>query len=614
MEEYVGDLWHKFITRSARRDYPDAIVHLEEIEKTAGVLFRALGGDPGLRVAAAAEVEHGGRRRWLARIAHVEDRVAHATRDAETLSLPPSLSLFPERAANRDLYLWLIAQAAATGRASGDWLVANQQATLFTLQRYPGFEARYRRLVDACLALRIPPEKLPKDEAAVETAIRQALHEPGSVGPLPASRRPPQPVPMWLYPSPAQIDRRTRPDDAANTPQDPDDEHGKTVDAAQQRQQATREDMPDGKDGFILPFRAESLVSWAEYVKVNRGLDEDPEEDAAKAAPDMDKLAIARDGKTLASRVRFDLDLPSAAADDIPLQSGILLPEWDWKKRTLKKDQCRLDLLDARDAPPIDVPERLRKPVRKVRQQLEALAPSRRWFKNQPDGSELDVDACVRTWSDRRAGHTDNAFGNYLKLERHERDMACLVLADLSLSTDAWVSDHARVIDVIRDSLTLFSEALGATGDSFALYGFSSLRRENIRFHQIKTFEEKHGPATLGRIAALKPGYYTRMGAAIRYASRILEKQPNALRLMLILSDGKPNDLDQYDSRYGIEDTRMSLIEARNAGLKPFCVTIDKEGEGYLPHLFGPAGFTVIRKPEELPSRLPMLYAQLTAM
>ena len=614
MEEYVGDLWHKFITRSARRDYPDAIVHLEEIEKTAGVLFRALGGDPGLRVAAAAEVEHGGRRRWLARIAHVEDRVAHATRDAETLSLPPSLSLFPERAANRDLYLWLIAQAAATGRASGDWLVANQQATLFTLQRYPGFEARYRRLVDACLALRIPPEKLPKDEAAVETAIRQALNEPGSVGPLPASRRPPQPVPMWLYPSPAQIDRRTRPYDAENTAQDPDDEHGKTVDAAQQRQQATREDMPDGKDGFILPFRAESLVSWAEYVKVNRGLDEDPEEDAAKAAPDMDKLAIARDGKTLASRVRFDLDLPSAAADDIPLQSGILLPEWDWKKRTLKKDQCRLDLLDARDAPPIDVPERLRKPVRKVRQQLEALAPSRRWFKNQPDGSELDVDACVRTWSDRRAGHTDNAFGNYLKLERHERDMACLVLADLSLSTDAWVSDHARVIDVIRDSLTLFSEALGATGDRFALYGFSSLRRENIRFHQIKTFEEKHGPATLGRIAALKPGYYTRMGAAIRYASRILEKQPNALRLMLILSDGKPNDLDQYDSRYGIEDTRMSLIEARNAGLKPFCVTIDKEGEGYLPHLFGPAGFTVIRKPEELPSRLPMLYAQLTAM
>ncbi|MCW5615445.1 MAG: nitric oxide reductase, partial [Rhodocyclaceae bacterium] len=90
-------------------------------------------------------------------------------------------------------------------------------------------------------------------------------------------------------------------------------------------------------------------------------------------------------------------------------------------------------------------------------------------------------------------------------------------------------------------------------------------------------------------------------------------RQRNALRLLLILSDGKPNDLDQYEGRYGIEDTRMALIEARNMGLRPFCVTIDKEGAGYLPHLFGPAGYTVIRKPEELPSRLPLLYAQLTA-
>ncbi len=613
MEEYVGDLWHRFITRAARRDYPDAAVSLEEIEKTAGVLFRALGGDPGLRVAAAADTEHGARRRWLARIAHVDDRAAHATRDAETLRLPPSLALFPERAANRDLYLWLIAQAAASQHTRGEWIVANQRATQLTLARYPGFASRYRRLVDAVLALRLPIEKLPRDEAAAEHAIRQALREPGSIDALPPAKRPPQPVPLWLYPSPTHIDRRTRPDDDANEDEDEDGEHADTIDANQKRQQASREDMPDGTDGFILPFRAESLLSFAEYVKVNRGLDEDPDDDVAKAAADMDQLATARDGKTIASRIRFDLDLPSDAADDIPLQSGILLPEWDWKKRLLKKDQCRLALLEARDAHPIPVPDRLLKSVHRIRSQFESLAPSRRWLKNQPDGSELDVDACVRAWSDRRAGHSDNTTGSYLKLERHERDMACLVLADLSLSTDAWVSDKARVIDVIRDSLTLFSEALGATGDRFALYGFSSKKREHIRFHQIKTFEETHGAATRGRIAALKPGYYTRMGAAIRYAQRILEKQPNALRLLLILSDGKPNDLDQYDGRYGIEDTRMSLIEARNAGLKPFCVTIDKEGEGYLPHLFGPAGFTVIRKPEDLPARLPMLYAQLTA-
>jgi len=84
------------------------------------------------------------------------------------------------------------------------------------------------------------------------------------------------------------------------------------------------------------------------------------------------------------------------------------------------------------------------------------------------------------------------------------------------------------------------------------------------------------------------------------------------VRLLLILTDGKPNDIDHYEGRYGIEDTRAAVIEARQRGLRPFCVTIDREGEAYLPHLFGPAGFTIIRKPDELPRQLPLLYAQLT--
>jgi nitric oxide reductase NorD protein len=186
------------------------------------------------------------------------------------------------------------------------------------------------------------------------------------------------------------------------------------------------------------------------------------------------------------------------------------------------------------------------------------------------------------------------------------------VLADLSLSTDSWVSDEHRVIDVIRDSLMLFGEALSATGDRFGFYGFSSLKRGHVRFHELKDFAAPFDNEARGRIAALKPGYYTRMGAAIRHASSLLEKQPAALRLLLILSDGKPHDMDYYEGRYGIEDTRMALIDARRQGVKPFCVTIDREGAAYLPHMFGPAGFTVLRRPEDLPTQLPLLYAQLT--
>jgi nitric oxide reductase NorD protein len=371
--------------------------------------------------------------------------------------------------------------------------------------------------------------------------------------------------------------------------------------------------MADARNPLILPFRAESLLSFAEYVKVDRGLDDDPDADAGKVAEQMDELAIARVGQRAASKVRFDLDLPSEAADDLPLQTGILLPEWDWKKRTLKKDQCSLTVLEPREATPCALPQRLAAPARRLRRQFEALVPGRRWLKNQPQGSEPDLDACVRALADRRAGWRAAELASYLACERHERDLACLVLADLSLSTDAWVGDEARVIDVIKDSLLLFSEALGATGDRFALYGFSSRRREHIRFHRIKDFGDRHDDQVRGRIAALKPGYYTRMGAAIRHASGILARQPAALRLLLILSDGKPNDLDHYEGRYGIEDTRMSLMEARRAGLRPFCVTIDREGAGYLPHLFGVDGFVVVRKPEELPLRLPALYSRLTA-
>jgi nitric oxide reductase NorD protein len=102
------------------------------------------------------------------------------------------------------------------------------------------------------------------------------------------------------------------------------------------------------------------------------------------------------------------------------------------------------------------------------------------------------------------------------------------------------------------------------------------------------------------------------MGAAIRQASSLLVQQKKRQRLLLILTDGKPNDLDQYEGRYGIEDTRVALLEAKKLGLRPFCVTIDTEASDYLPHLFGAGGYVVIRNPEDLPKELPLLYAQMT--
>jgi nitric oxide reductase NorD protein len=289
------------------------------------------------------------------------------------------------------------------------------------------------------------------------------------------------------------------------------------------------------------------------------------------------------------------------------------LPEWDWKQQRLIPDHCRIVPMLAADAQPQALPESLSRTARRLRNQFQALAPARVWRRAQADGQEIDIDAYLRFAADRHAGHAGSGDALYRDMRSGARDLACLLMADLSLSTDTWVNDHHRVIDVIRDSLFLFAEALDATGDRFGIHGFSSRKRDPVRVHTLKSFDEPYGAAVRGRIQAIKPGYYTRMGAALRHGAAMLASQPAGRSLLLLLTDGKPNDLDQYEGRYGIEDTRQAVLEARRLGLQPFCVTIDDKGSDYLPHLFGSAGYVVIRRPSDLPKQLPLLYAQLTA-
>ena len=611
MEEFVGKLWHNWVTKAAAGYYPQAAVKLAEVEKTAGILFRAFGGDPGLNVAAATSEAHGARRRWLQRVAGSQEKVALARRDAETLRLPPEIAAFPEKSLNRDLYLWLAALAASDVAPHRPWFVRNQLASQAALAHYPGLRPRYERLVTAHLAGRIDSDQLKPDEAAQENAIRRALQQPATVDGLPPlnsqKSRPPQPVLLWMIEPPERTTSTASGDPGDHLPREGSAAKAGEKDAHKAEQVAT----PENKNPMLAMFRAESLPTWAEYIRVNRAYDDDEDPNARDVANDLDQLSLTRDGETAVSRVRFDLDLPSAAEDDAPVGPGIPLPEWDYRKSLLLANHCRLQPMIAHDAGHAPLPAELAATAKKLRGQFAALAPQRRWLKAQPDGPELDVDSCVRNHADRASGHTPES-GGYLAQARCERDLACLLLADLSMSTDAWISDTHRIVDVIRDSLLLFSEALSATGDRFGIYGFSSLRRQNIRFHLLKDFNGRYDAAARARILAIKPGFYTRMGAALRQATAILGEQPASRRLLLIITDGKPNDLDLYDSRYGIEDTRMAVHEARRLGLTPFCVTIDREAGAYLPYLFGPAGFCVIRKPEELPRRLPLLYAQLT--
>lgn len=362
-----------------------------------------------------------------------------------------------------------------------------------------------------------------------------------------------------------------------------------------------------------MAFRLESLFSFAEYVKLDRSTDDEKDPEAAKQAlNDMDTVSLAQDNQPASSSLRFDLDLPASEYDDIQLGKGILLPEWDYKRQHNRPNYCHLQPMLANTAQPTELPTHLKRTAHRLRRQFETLVPRRIWHKRQAEGSEIDLDAYLLHIAESRQGQLNTERGLYRNFRSGSRDLACLLLADLSLSTDAWLNNSARIIDVIRDSLFLFAESLSATGDSFAMYGFSSRHRSHVRFYTLKTFAQNYNATVRGYINAIKPGFFTRMGTAIRYASILLSQQKVSQPLLLLLTDGKPNDLDQYEGRYGIEDTRMALLEARKQGLQPFCVTIDEKASDYLPHIFGTNGYVLIRNPSELPRQLPLLYARLT--
>ncbi|WP_232020218.1 nitric oxide reductase activation protein NorD [Sulfuriflexus mobilis] len=617
LEEHVGTLWHRLVTQTATQRYPDAAVYLEDVRRSVGVLFRAMGGDGGLKIASTPATEYGAQRTWLQRIAGTNKHVELAWRNESSLNLPACIDVFAKQELNHDLYLWLAALASADGgirQEQNDWINYNQWLSCKVLKRFPGLINRYQRLVEAQLALRPDVRNLTTDAAKLELAIQHALEHPGQARALPDLSKPPrylpQPVFLWLHPSPPlSATASTLPQDDEAMPE----ANGEVIDPQEQRRyRAEKVDMPDGKNGLVLD-RFENIFSWAEYIKVDRSTDEDEDlESAEDTAKDLEQLSVARDSKTTAKRIRFDLDLPSAESDDSPLGEGILLPEWDYRKGELIKDYCCLQPMIADTAEAIELPTALRSTAKRLRSQFEALVPSRIWYRGQQEGSEIDLDAYLDFITEQKQTRAIAEQGMYREFRGGIRDLACLLLADLSLSTDSWVNNHARVIDVVRDSLLLFAEALSATGDQFAMYGFSSRYRQHIRFHTLKTFNEAHNNISRGRINAIRPGFYTRMGAAIRQASEILSKQPASQQLLLLLTDGKPNDLDQYDGRYGIEDTRMALIEARRRGLQPFCVTIDEKAGDYLPYMFGADNYVVIRKPSELPRELPLLYARLT--
>src|SRR5437899_28479 len=247
-----------------------------------------------------------------------------------------------------------------------------------------------------------------------------------------------------------------------------------------------------------------------------------------------------------------------------------------------------------------------------IRRYFEGIRPpALRRMRRQADGEEVDIEAAVEARVERKA-HVSSSECVYIRRDRRDRDVAAAFLVDLSGSTGQQIGPGgARIIDVEKEGLVLLCEALEAIGDQYAVYGYSGQSRHDVQVLVLKDFDERYGPQVWRRIDAVRPLVQNRDGAAIRHALRRLSERAAKVKLLVMLSDGRPLD-DAYQDEYALEDTKAALREAKALGVHPFCITVDREARGYLARLYGEVCYLIIDRAESLPERLPRIYRALT--
>ena len=619
-EETIGKIWHRWASKFDAPDahFPDAAVLLEDEIGRLAVLFRGLGGEASVELRPAATEHSHHRLSWRRRLGTWAEQVPQASFDGETLRLPDRLDIFAEAELNRALYTWLTACAAVArdfpappkDPLSADLalLHAGQQLTIQTLTQCPGLRDSYARLSGAHLDTR-PRTALPRAEAAVEALARFILGEGEAPAPptakVPRNYRPLRPVPLWPRLMKAERTGQPGSDDA---PEAPESDPSETVDVTKKGKRKSA-NQTERSDSLIL-HKFEAILSFADFLNLNRRTDDDDPEAAKKAMDDLDELSLTDISKTPKSKFKLHLDLAPSDVNREAMSGRFTYDEWDAKTHSYMKDHCVVFASEteaAAEPAPQDVAAARR--IRTVRRQFEVFRPQPVTLKGQLDGDVLDLSAAIRARADLIAtGSAHNRL--WCQTRPTARDLAVSILIDTSRSTESAVTGRA-VIDIEREALTALAWGLHACGDPLAIHAFSSLRRSRVYVERCKDFTEPMSTRIECKLASLKPGFYTRLGAAIRHVSADLQATPQSAKLLLVLTDGKPNDLDHYEGRHGIEDTRIAVREARRRGQSVFGITVDPKGQSWFPRLFGPGGYAVIARPEHLTTALPALYRQL---
>lgn len=589
-EESIGKAWDKYLNKKVYKFHEEQRVHFSNISKPLHIFHHLLGGEKGKDLQVTDKRYVNKSRTLLEKISFLGKEFFLTWQDEKSIYLPASFAYFDSKEKNEMLYYWLIAMATRVNVTKENLLSQNTTAVSYLRNRYCGFEIFHNYASDylskefeQLLSLKSLNKKEDKDLTDN------------------------YPNPMWIYPSLSSGNtQKDFAEEESNLQRKKDEEK---IDKLEMKKETNQFDDKHETDGF-LAFLPESLMSIFEQVNVDRMEDDSFDEDALYHAEDLDEITIGKKQANLSARIKLDLNLQADMTEIYPLGKGHLIDEWDYRKNKYLINYVRIKPQIIINVEPMVLPKRLNKTVRKVQSELDLLKLDRIKNDNLPYGDEINIDTWIEYSSHQNKSMHHQKF--YTTFEKKTRDMATLILADVSLSTEGGITQDVRIIDVIKDGLMVFSEALEKLEDKFAIYSFSSLQNKKVYFNIIKNFKDKYSDTIRGRIDSMKPQYYTRLGAAIRESAKILDKQQSANKLLFIISDGKPNDEDRYDGRYGIEDTKKAIEEVKKKGITPFCLTVDLDAKEYLSYLFGRNGYAVVRDGQKLPKVLPEVYINLT--
>ena len=295
---------------------------------------------------------------------------------------------------------------------------------------------------------------------------------------------------------------------------------------------------------------------------------------------------------------------------------GVPYPEWDYRESRYKRNWSWVQekkLAESNITETNRLMNQYAAALKRLKKAIQSQKPTRLAPRlRQLDGEDMDLNAVVSYVVEKKAGRSPKP-AIYRRREMRQREIAVTLLADMSTSIMQHLPEGGgRLVDRVRAGVLLFAEGMEEVGDAYSIAGFCSKYRDNVSYYAIKGFDEPLSQDIRSQIGGMSGRLATRMGAAIRHATASFEGIESRRRLLLILSDGRPEDYDDGgDRRYLHEDTRMAVKEAVAKGVHPFCITVDTMANQYLPQIFGRGHYLVLDHINSLPNKLPEIYFRL---